>query len=251
VEEFARRNPFLHLYEIGDLDDFFWPHTTWYALRDGGHVRQLVLVYTDLSMPVVLANAEQPVGQMRDLLRALLPLLPRRFYAHLDEGVTDSLAGDYHVQPHGAYLKMALTDRSGLDRVDTSEVSALSDSDADDLEELYRASYPGHWFVPRMLETGFYFGVRRGPALVSVAGVHVCSQRYRVAALGNITTRPDFRGRGLGTAVTARVCRELTAAGVEHVGLNVKADNRDAIACYEKLGFTRVATYGEYTLELK
>ena len=37
--------------------------------------------------------------------------------------------------------------------------------------------------------------------------------------------------------------------GVGHVGLNVKADNPAAIACYQKLGFARVADYGEYTAE--
>jgi predicted GNAT family acetyltransferase len=100
-----------------------------------------------------------------------------------------------------------------------------------------------------MLETGCYFGVRRAGALVSVAGVHVFSGQYRVAALGNITTHPDFRGQGLATLTTARLCQELLRAGIECVGLNVKADNRSAIACYERLGFARVADYGEYTLE--
>jgi ribosomal protein S18 acetylase RimI-like enzyme len=32
------------------------------------------------------------------------------------------------------------------------------------------------------------------------------------------------------------------------VGLNVEADNQIAIACYEKLGFERVTSYGEYTV---
>jgi predicted GNAT family acetyltransferase len=102
-----------------------------------------------------------------------------------------------------------------------------------------------------MLETGFYFAIRRGGSLVSVAGVHVCSPQYRVAALGNITTRPDFRGQGLATAVTARLCQELRSAGIESIGLNVHAGNPGALACYQKIGFERVADYGESTLELK
>jgi predicted GNAT family acetyltransferase len=95
-----------------------------------------------------------------------------------------------------------------------------------------------------------FAGARRGDALVSVAGVHVYSREYRVAALGNITTRPDSRGQGLATIVTARLCQELLSAGIEHVGLNVRADNRSAVACYERIGFQRVADYGEYTVEL-
>jgi ribosomal protein S18 acetylase RimI-like enzyme len=253
VEAFCRRNPFLHLYAIGDLDDFFWPHTTWVALRQGSEVRQLALVYTDLTMrmPTVLAYAEQPVCLMRDLLRAWLPVLPRRFYAHLTEGVADVLADDYHLQAHGSFHKMGLTDRSRAAVFDGCEAVALSAADTEELLTLYAASYPGNWFVPRMLQTGCYFGIRRGGALVSVAGVHVYSPQYKVAALGNITTRPNARGQGLATTATARLCQELLRAGIAHVGLNVKADNHAAIACYEKLGFERVASYGEYTVEIK
>jgi RimJ/RimL family protein N-acetyltransferase len=251
VESFCRSSPLLHLYALGDLDDFFWPHTTWYALGERGQVRQLVLLYTGQPVPTVLALAEPPVGPMRDLLRDLLRVLPRRFYAHLTEGVADVLADDYRIQPHGTHQKMGLTDRSRLAGYAADEAVALSAEDTDDLLALYEASYPGNWFVPRMLQTGFYFGIRRGPGLVSVAGVHVYSQPYKVAALGNIATRPEVRGQGLGTAVTARLCQELLRAGIECVGLNVNADNRGALAVYEKLGFARVADYGEYLVEPK
>jgi ribosomal protein S18 acetylase RimI-like enzyme len=249
VERFARRCPFLHIYTIGDLDDFFWPYTTWYALRDAGEVRQLVLLYSGQSLPTLLALGEP--GPLRELLRALLPLLPRRFYAHLSEGAADALAGDYRIHSHGAFHKMGLTAPARATAVAADEAVALSAADRDELEALYAVAYPGNWFVPRMLETGLYFGVRRGGALASVAGVHVCSRGHKVAALGNITTRPDARGQGLATVVTARLCQELLRAGIDCVGLNVRADNRPAVACYEKLGFERVADYGEYTLELK
>ena len=43
---FLRQNTFLHLYEIGDLDDFFWQYTTWYALKVQNQIQQLVLLYT-------------------------------------------------------------------------------------------------------------------------------------------------------------------------------------------------------------
>jgi ribosomal protein S18 acetylase RimI-like enzyme len=249
VEGFCRRNPSLHLYAIGDLDDFFWPHTTWYALRAAGQVQQLVLLYTGQTLPTVLALTEPPLGPMRDLLRELLRVLPRRFYAHLTDGVADVLADDYRLTTHGGFHKMTFADPSRSAGVDGSEAVPLSGADVDDLLALYRASYPGNWFVPRMLGTGFYYGIRRGPALVSVAGVHVYSRPYKVAALGNITTHPDARGQGLATAVTARLCQELLRGGIECIGLNVNAANHSAIACYERLGFARAADYGEYTAE--
>ena len=248
VEKFCRGNPFLHIYALGDLDEFFWPHTTWYALREHGHVHQLVLLYSGQPLPTVLAYAEQPIGQMRDLLSEALRVLPRRFYAHLTAGVSDVLAENYHIVSHGTYHKMGLTDMSQLAGIDSSQAVALCPADVDELLALYAASYPGNWFMPRMMETGCYYGVRRGSALVSVAGVHVYSPQFRVAALGNITTRPDMRGQGLATTATARLCQELLRTGIDHIGLNVNADNRCAIACYEKLGFTRVADYGEYSV---
>jgi hypothetical protein len=151
IEAFARRNPYLHAYELGDLDDFFWPHTTWYALEDGGQIQQLALLYSGTAMPTLLAFPEQPLDQMLQLLQAILPLMPRRFHAHLNESVTDVFAADYHIYAHGSFLKMALTDRSRLAGLDTSEVTALSVGDAEELEALYSASYPGNWFVRRML----------------------------------------------------------------------------------------------------
>jgi ribosomal protein S18 acetylase RimI-like enzyme len=253
VEAFCRRNPLLHIYSIGDLDDFFWPHTSWFALRENGETRQLVLFYTDLTMRIasLLAYAEQPASQMCELLRALLPVLPRRFYAHLMASAADALTDDYRVQSHGAYHKMGLIDHARLAHIDVSEAVALSAADMDDLLALYAASYPANWFVPRMLATGRYYGVRQSGKLLSVAGVHVYSPEYKVAALGNIATHPEARGRGLATIATARLCQELLRAGVETIGLNVNAGNASALACYTRLGFVPIADYGEYTVEAK
>jgi predicted GNAT family acetyltransferase len=101
-----------------------------------------------------------------------------------------------------------------------------------------------------MLETNQFFGIRKGMRLISIAGIHVYSEEYRVAALGNITTHPLHRGKGYGTLVTARLCKSLLK-NVDHIGLNVKADNRIAIVCYRKLGFEIIAPYGEFILEAK
>ena len=39
IERFLRNDIGLHLYELGDLDDFFWPRTMWYAAREHGEIR--------------------------------------------------------------------------------------------------------------------------------------------------------------------------------------------------------------------
>ncbi len=247
IYRFLSRNPRLHLYELGDLDDFFWPHTTWYGLAEGETLQQVVLVYTETSLPVLLGMTEEP-EEMRLLLRSLYPILPRRFYAHLRPDVVNLFAEDYEIESQGLHYRMALTDPARLRAADTSDVLRLSAADREELEQFYDQSYPGHWFVPRMLETGCYVGIRHKGPLVSVAGVHVYSAPYRIAALGNVTTRPEFRGQGMATRTCAALCQALLQT-VDHIGLNVHAENKAAIACYEKLGFTQVAAFGEYILE--
>ncbi len=78
----------------------------------------------------------------------------------------------------------------------------------------------------------------------------MCSQSYGVAALGNIATHPDLRNRGLGTAVTTKLCNVLLRS-VETIGLNVKADNLAALSCYKKLGFKEIATIEQYMVEAR
>jgi predicted GNAT family acetyltransferase len=145
---------------------------------------------------------------------------------------------------------MAMRDTSGAVGIDCHESVRLTERDRDDLVRLYDDSYPGNWFDPQMLETGQYFGVRVDGRLVSVAGVHVYSEHYRVAAVGNIVTHPAYRNRGYATLVTARLCQSLLEK-IDHIGLNVKSDNAPALACYTRLGFEIVAPYGEFTIERK
>jgi ribosomal protein S18 acetylase RimI-like enzyme len=252
IETFLRGNVFLNLYSLGDLDDFFWPYTTWHALADEAGVRAIALIYTGGKLPCLHALGEDDKSDyMKELLHCLVPVLPKRFHAHLMLGSENILEERFSLQPHGRHERMALVDKSLLANLDTSEAVGLSVSNLDEVTSLFEEAYPGNFFEPKMLETGQYFGVRQSDELVSVAGVHVYSKRYKVAALGNITTHPDYRGRGYGRMVTGRVCKSLSGVGIDHIGLNVKADNIGAIRCYEKLGFEVVGPYGEFNVELK
>lgn len=246
IEAFLRHHPFLHLYSIGDLDEFFWHYTTWYALLNQQQIEQLVLLYSGTPLPVLLGLSEKPIDLMKELLESIAHLLPKRFYAHLSGDLATVFTQYYQIESHGLHLKMGLSNSALLDSVDTSDVIPLLASDRGELEELYRIAYPGNWFEPRMLETGYYYGIRKGASLVSVAGVHVYSQQYKVAALGNITTHLQWRGKELAKIVCAKLCKDLLQK-VQHIGLNVVADNYSAIACYTKLGFEAIATYQEYS----
>jgi len=246
IEAFLRRNPELHIYSLGDLDDYFWPDTTWYGWEEAGEIGDLVLLYTGSTLPTVVGISEQPPG-IWELLRAVCPLLPERFSAHLSPRADKAFEPTHRITPHGPHYKMGLHDATRAGRIDCSAVVRLTRHDLDDLLELYGESYPGNWFDPRMLETGQYFGLRLDGGLVSVAGVHVYSRQYRVAAIGNVVTQTAGRNRGYGRLVMARLCQSLLES-TDYIGLNVKADNDAALACYKGLGFETVARYGEFTL---
>ncbi|NNG01928.1 MAG: GNAT family N-acetyltransferase [Desulfobacteraceae bacterium] len=249
IERVLRKNVHLHIYSIGDLDDFFWPYTTWYATRDNAGISAIALLYTGQSVPALLALSEKP-DRMRSLLRSILHLLPHRFYAHLSPGVESVLRNFYHLDHYGEHLKMALFDQSQVAVGGCANACPLGRDDVNEIVEFYKQCYPENWFDPRMLETNQYFGIRIDDRLVSVAGIHVYSTEYKVAALGNIATSSARRNAGYARQVTAETCRSLLE-GVHHIGLNVKADNDPAISCYRKLGFDIVASYDEYLVQRK
>jgi ribosomal protein S18 acetylase RimI-like enzyme len=247
LEAWFRRDPRVHLYELGDLDDFFWPHTTWYGLESArGDLRAVALVYAASDLAVVIALG----GGGREIVPRLAPVLPRRFYAHFEVGVASALGPGWNVSLRGVHDRMVLVHPLALDEVDTHGASTLVAADAPELESFYASAYPGNWFDRRMLDTGGYRGVRRDGRIVSVAGVHVLSRRYRVGALGNVATNVAFRGLGLGRVVCAALCKDLVA-NADPVGLNVLSSNSAAIALYQQLGFVRIAQYEEAMIEAR
>jgi GNAT superfamily N-acetyltransferase len=248
IEPVLRRNVFLHIYALGDLDDLYWPFTTWYALEDAGSIQAILLLYSAYETPTLMALGESPFEPLGELLRLARRLLPTRMYAHLSPGCRDALGSDVAIQSRGPHLKMGLIG-SKLDVPGAAIVERLTIADESELRALYTVGYPANWFDPRQIETGHYYGTRVDGQLVSAAGPHVYSSRQRVAALGNIVTHPDHRGRGYAAAVTARLCSELKPT-VDHIGLNVHSENAAALACYSRLGFRPIAEYEEALIVL-
>lgn len=246
IEKFLRKDIYLNIYGIGDLDDFFWPYTSWFGHRSDGEIDSTVLLYTGMELPTLIALSED-TDKMGKLLESIEHLLPETFYGHFSPGLESVFEFSHSVTSHGNYIRMALLDDTIVSGTDCGETIRLVSRDLDEIIEFYAMSYPGNWFDPRMLETGQYFGIRRGGRLVSIGGIHVFSPDFGVGSIGNIATLPDFRGRGFGTTVTARVCQSLLKE-VEHIGLNVRSDNIAAVSCYEKLGFREVASFGEFMI---
>jgi ribosomal protein S18 acetylase RimI-like enzyme len=247
IETYLRKDIPLHIYGLGDLDDFFWPYTFWFGSKRNRRLQSVVLLYTATNPPILLGLASPgEIESIRKLLHSLLPLLPETLYVHLSPGLDDILRREYVLNTHGEHYKMILKNMRQVENFASKKVKRISRKNLTAVTDLYNKSYPGNAFDPRMLDTGHYFAYLDGEKLVSVAGIHVYSRKYGVAAVGNITTHPAFRGLGLGKATTATLCQSLLNFVVD-IGLNVKTDNIQAIQCYTKLGFEKTHSYYEFS----
>src|SRR3954468_16260839 len=163
IAALLRRNARAHVYEIGDLDDFDWPHTRWFGWERDGRLEELVLLYTEPEVPVLLAIAEEPLEEMKALLSEIRAGLPAALCVHVTAPLLETLAERYAIESAAPHLKLALgrTDLLGTD-ADTNPVAVdvLGAADLADVEAFYRIAYPGTWFGARMLSTGRYVGIR-------------------------------------------------------------------------------------------
>lgn len=240
--EFLQKEAALQIYLTGDLDDFFWPDTTWYALKEAGEIKSVALLYAGMTPPTLLCFQKKEVEFALSLLHKIRPLLPRKFYAHLGEGFVEVFGRRNIVEHYGLNYKMALK-KKVADPADPN-IRRLSQKELPEILKLYAEAYPHNWFDSRMLASGKYFGYYLEGVLIGIAGIHVYSTKYKVAALGNIATHDAYRHRRVGLKLTAALCYDLQKH-VDIIGLNVRSDNEYAIRLYEKLGFDVEGTYEE------
>jgi GNAT superfamily N-acetyltransferase len=238
----------LNAYPLGDLDDRYWPDTKWFALKDGKDILEIALLYSGLEPSILLAITNNNTELMQNLISGIQDKLPNKVYAHLNDSLLKTFGERYQTENHGPHYIMELRENGPIREYATSGVLRLSSDDFDDMHRLYEKAYPGHWFSEKMLAHGSYFGIRNSSGkLVSISGLHVYSEEYSVATLGNIVTHPNERGKGLGSMATARLCQELMLK-VTTIGLNVRSENSSALHIYQSLGFKTIAEYEEITL---
>lgn len=231
---FLSKSPDLQLYLIGDLDDFYWPHTKWYALYKKGDIMSVALLYSGMDPATFLLFYDNHSEYPAELIKKILPQLPAKFNVHLSPGLIDLFGMENIIEDWGQNLRMILTGTPQI--IHDKNIRRLNINDLGAMLDLYSEAYPGNWFDSRMVESGKYFGYFSEGLLVGVAGIHAWSKEYRIAALGNIATHPLHRGKQIAFKLTSALCCDLTK-NADIVGLNVKSDNLSAISCYKKTGF--------------
>ncbi len=244
IRAFLGRDRALTAYALGDLDDAFWPQSRFVGAECDGAVEAIALFYTGLD-PTVLTVFGTVRGAAAIFDRTALP--DHAYYLFLPE--MEALLRAHYETPNMQREWRMVLDRAAFGPIAAGDVARLRPEHADALAALYRhAAEPGEEvvaFSPWQIAHGVFFGVWEGDRLIATAGTHVWSVAESVAAIGNVFTHPDARGRGCATRCTAAVVREALAARISTVVLNVRQDNTAAIRIYQRQGFRHYATFLE------
>ncbi|MEO8677950.1 MAG: GNAT family N-acetyltransferase [Vicinamibacterales bacterium] len=226
-----RRDPVWGVYALSDLDPTLFGRTKWFT-------PDLTLVLDLYDTTILFATGPGGVREALDYVT---------WPVHL-QVQADVLA---EVARYATITTTKLMWRMGWRGTEPGAVAPaarrLGGSDVPALKALYAdgdtSGEAPDFFFPSMVTDGVFFGIDEGSALAAAAGTHILARAEDAAAIGNVYTRRDRRGRGLGTAVTAAVLNELSGIGT--IGLNVRADNDAAIRMYEGLGFVKHCQFTE------
>ncbi|HVX66400.1 MAG TPA: GNAT family N-acetyltransferase, partial [Bryobacteraceae bacterium] len=198
LREILRRDRGWSLYALGDLAPGYFEHSEWHS-SDGA----VVLVYRAATPPVLFA-----MGDPKTVARLAAKVADPRVYLHVRPKAAEALAPQYR----GVGLKpmwRMLLDPARFRPEECRACTRLGAGDASALDRLYadgrEAGEAPDFFFPSMLEDGVFFGVRKAGELVAAAGTHLAVPAEGVAAIGNVYTRRDHRGRGLAGALTSAV----------------------------------------------
>ncbi|MGW1675113.1 GNAT family N-acetyltransferase [Streptomyces sp. NPDC002324] len=121
----------------------------------------------------------------------------------------------------------------GIAAAPDDEAVRLGPADVPEMLDLVERTQPGP-FLPRTVEMGTYLGIRRGGALVAMAGERLHPPGW--TEISAVCTDPAFRGAGLATRLVLAVAHGIRERG-ETPFLHTAATNTTAIRLYESLGF--------------
>ena len=226
-----RRDPAWSVYALGDLSPAKFSKTTWFT-------PDLTLILRDYGTAVLFAMGTGSVREALDSVEGPVHLQVQR-------DALDEIRRHADVSSAQRMLRMIWAGKPAP--VCSDATVRLGASDVSALQRLYADGLPSgespDFFYPSMVADGVFRGIYEGPALVAVAGTHLVAREEGAASIGNVYTRRERRGRGFGRVVMQAVLSDL--AGIETVGLNVRAENVAAIHLYESLGFARHCEFYE------
>ena len=223
------------VYALGDLAPPMFGKCTWFT-------PDLTLVLREYGTSILFAHGTGSIREALDHVTWPVHLQVR------PEALAE-VSRYAHITDTKHMLRMTWEDRvrtpSSVDVLPGVSVQRLTPEHVAALRALCKDGGPTgespDFFYDSMVADGVFYGVFEREVLVAVAGTHLVSRDEGIAAIGNVYTRRDRRGRGYSRLAMSAVLNAIR--DLETVGLNVRDGNAAAIRVYESLGF---ATHGDF-----
>ena len=117
--------------------------------------------------------------------------------------------------------------------LDGPSIRQLTEIDRDDVLALTALVYP-HYFRPRTMELGRYFGIHHGDQLVAMAGERMAMPGF--VEVSAVCTHPDCTGRGYSRRLLIQLSNDILSRG-DSPFLHVAPDNERAKQLYLRNGY--------------
>lgn len=145
--------------------------------------------------------------------------------------VPERLPPGWQLAPFADLAQMACD--APIEVADGPEVIELSEAHRADVLALTALVYP-HYFRPRTMELGRYFGIYREGRLAAMIGERLGTDGHQ--EMSAICTHPDFNGLGYARRLTALLTNDTLRQG-RLPFLHVSHENVRAKRMYEQLGY--------------
>ena len=146
-------------------------------------------------------------------------------------GVAPRAPEGWRLEPLEELAQMVCT--APVEVVDGPEVIPLAEAHRQDVLDLTALVYP-HYFRPRTMDLGRYFGIYQDGRLAAIIGERLGMDDKR--EMSAICTHPDYLGRGYARRLTALLTNETLDRG--HLPfLHVSQRNTRAKDLYARIGY--------------
>lgn len=157
-------------------------------------------------------------------------------------GIAPAVPQGWQLEAFRPLAQMVAT--APLEPVDGPEIIPLSPLHRADVLALTALVYP-HYFRPRTMEMGRYFGIYQDGRLAAIIGERLGTDTH--TEMSAICTHPDFLGRGYARRLTAMLTNDTLERG-RIPFLHVSHENTRAKQLYEQVGFRHRRDVGFWSL---
>lgn len=158
-------------------------------------------------------------------------------------GVLPPVPAGWRAETFAPLAQMVAT--QPLAGLEGAPVVPLGEAHRDDVLALTALVYP-HYFRPRTMEMGRYFGIYQDGRLAAMIGERMGTDAH--TEMSAICTHPDFHGQGHARRLTAMLANDTLASGRTPF-LHVSHENTRAKRLYEGIGFRVRRDIGFWSLQ--